>query len=139
MSGAYNSSEGGAYATGCYMKSTDTVYFWKNGTLRTWAPSTNTYTNFYNELPDYKLFIDVDGKLKGIYWYRSVTATVYTVTSSAVTQEYSINTTEWADEYTGNNHGFLPNADGIAYLVSTNTVIEFNLHTILKSFLKLYY
>lgn len=128
LSGPYNSSEGGAYATGCYMKSEDLVYFWKSGKLRTWSPSKNSFTSSNYTLSDHKLFVDVDGKLKGFYWYRSETAIVYTVTSSAVTQEYTFNTTEWKDEYTGNNHGFLPNADGLAYQVTNETVLEFNLN-----------
>ena len=128
LSGAYNSSSGGAYPEGCYMKSEDLVYFWKKETLRTWSPSTNTFKDFDYTLPDHKLFVDVDGKLKGFYWYKTETASVYTVTSKSVTLEYTFDTTKWKDEYTPNNNGFLPNEDGLAYQVTSNNVLEFNLN-----------
>lgn len=123
-------SDTGTYPTGCYDATKDLVYFWKSGELRTWNPKTNAFTtNNANTTLESKLFVDVDGSLRTFDWHKTDNAQVYNVVNGVESKAYTINVSEWADEYSANNNGFAPNDKGLAYQLTTDTVIEINLNT----------
>lgn len=130
ISDVLEDSEGGASGgTACYDATNDIVYFWKNYKLRTWKPSTNSFTmNSTASAHGNKLFIDVDGSLRTFRWLNNKTyAQVYSVVNGVEEEAYTIDTSEWSDEYAGFSTGFEPTSKGLAYLLTTDTLVEFNL------------
>ena len=123
-------SDTGTQPTGCYDATKDLVYFWKSNKLRTWNPKTNAFTeNSAKTTYQHKLFIDVDGSLRTFKWHQTDNAQIYNVVNGVETEAYTIDASEWADEYAGHNRGFVPNEKGLAYQLTTDNVIEFNLNT----------